>query len=205
MHFFILNFIKLRKSKYPNFTSNLMTYEPTEIGKMTFTPMRVTKNEDKTLRTKKKNLAVLPYFTPEDALAPIWNNLIRDMFFSFFKISFLRGQWVTYGQGAAERIEPIRFYYNFSCYPTIETMVKYANLQLKRLKEEQTPQASGASSCSVCTPVAATSTGATSLATEDAAPVESIKSIFESAECLLEEIQALTAEIKKGLGPNSSC
>jgi hypothetical protein len=200
MHFFILIFIKLRKSKYPNFTSNSMTDETTEIRKMTFTPMRVTKNEDKILRTKKENLADLPYFTPEDALAPIWNNLIRDMFFSFFQISFLRGQWVTYGQGAAERIEPIRFYYNLCLYPTIETMVKYANLQLKRLKEEQTPQASGASSCSVCTPVAATS-----LATEDAAPVESIKSIFESAECLLKEIQALTAEIKKGLGPNSSC
>ena len=165
-----------------------------------FILMSLTKKHRKYYEDLKNSLIELPDFQLEDASTPVSNNLIRDLFLKHFDIKFFNGKWITYGQGAAERIEPINYYYHSCCYPPAEMMVKYANLQLKRLKEEHTPQASGASSCSVCTPVAATS-----LATEDAAPVESIKSIFESAECLLKEIQALTAEIKKGLGPNSSC
>ena len=169
-----------------------------------FTPMRLTKNDRKYYEGLLNKLIELPDFRLQDASTPVPNNLIRELFLDYFNIKFLHGKWITYGQGAAKRIEPIRFYYHSCCYPPAEMMVKYANLQLKRLKEEHAPQASGASSCSVCTPVAATSTGAASSATEDF-DVESIDLILKNAERLSEEIRALTAKIKKVLEPNSSC
>lgn len=170
-----------------------------------FILMSLTKKERKYYEglLQKNRLNELPDFQLEDVSTPVSNNLIRVLFLQHFDIKFLNGRWITYGQGAAERIEPIKYYYHSCCYPTAEMMVKYANLQLKRLKEKHALQASGASSCSVCTPVAATSTGEASLATEEF-DVESMDLILKNAERLSEEIRALTAEIKKGLEPNSS-
>ena len=133
----------------------------------------------------------LPYFIPEDASNPPLNELIRDFFFRYFQISFSRGKWVTFGPGASERIEPIKYYYRNHCYPSIETMVKYANMELKRLKEEKNPSVSKSG---VCTPANAT-------AAEDNV---SISSLVESAKSLEKEILALTKEINDGLNTNSA-
>jgi hypothetical protein len=70
-------------------------------------------------------------------------------------------------------------------------MVKYANMELKRLKEEKNPSVSKSS---VCTPANAT-------AAEDNV---SISSLVESAKSLEKEILALTKEINDGLNTNSA-
>jgi hypothetical protein len=177
-------------SKQLNFTSNSTTGESSEIGGMNFKPITATAKQRKNYFTKVL-VDTLPYFMPHDAFDPAPNEYIRDLFFRYFQISFSRGNWVTYGLGAAERIEPIKYFYRANCYPSIETMVKYANMELKRLKEEKNPSVSKSG---VFTPANAT-------AAEDNV---SISSLVESAKSLEKEILALTKEINDGLNTNSA-
>lgn len=163
---------------------------PPGIGEMTFRPMTATDRERRRL-FKKGSVDKFPYFELQDAFDPARNEHIRDLFFDYFQISSYHGRWATYGQGAAERIEPIKYFYRNHCYPSIETMVKYANMELKRLKEEKNPSVSKSG---VCTPANAT-------AAEDNV---SISSLVESAKLLEKEILALTKEINDGLNTNSA-
>lgn len=158
---------------------------PPGIGGNTFKPMTATRRQRKSYFTEDL-VYKLPYFELHDASDPAPNEYIGDLFFRYFQISFSRGKWKTYGPGAAERIEPIKYYYDNHCYPSNETMIKYANMELKRLKEEKNPSVSKSG---VCTPANAT-------AAEDN---ESISSLVESAKRLEKEILALTKEIKEGL------
>lgn len=167
---------------------------------MHFSLMSMSSRERKSFYTWKEDLANLRSFMPQDAFDPVLNNLVKYLFFKHFHLTFHHGKWICTDQKAAGRLKLIEPYFRENFYPPIDTMVKYANMELERLKEERNPQASR---CSVCTPVDATSNGAAATATEEF-DVESISSLVESAKHLEKEILALTAEIKKGLRPNSA-
>lgn len=146
-----------------------------------------------------KKLPESSSFTLGDISLPHFNHAIRYLFFAYFGITLYRGRWRCCSD-TKRRLSQILWYYNEQRYPSNETMLKYANMELEERKQEH--QRCQASKSSVCTPVDATSNGAAAMHTEEA-DVESIDSILENAELLLEEIHALTAEIKKGLGSNS--
>ena len=176
------------------------------LGKCDFILSPLSKKQQKLYRKLKPNLHTLPDFTVNDFYNPVYNNIMGQFYLSHVSSKKDSSFWEVFnGQEAFDRIRSVQFYSsNGSRFPSNEIVMLCANLQLKRLKEEHAPQASGASSCSVCTPVDATSTAAASSATEEF-DVESMDLILKSAQHLLEEKSALTAEIKKVLEPNSSC
>lgn len=58
--------------------------------------------------------------------------LVKILFLTHFGIAFLKGRWVS----ASNRILQISFWYKNHTYPPLEIMVKYANEELRLMKEK---------------------------------------------------------------------
>jgi len=126
-----------------------------------------------------------PYFNVEEVSCDSFQSrIVQILFLRYFHITFFYGRWITFNVNDQELLKPIMPYFMQHSYPPLEIMVKYANMELKRLKKDDNPTAP---SCLVCTPVDATSTSADATATEEIGG-GSIKSIVGSILQLSEEI-----------------
>jgi hypothetical protein len=58
--------------------------------------------------------------------------IVKELFLNHFRIGFIKGRWFS----ASNRILQISFWYKNHTYPPLEIMVKYANEELKLMKEK---------------------------------------------------------------------
>jgi len=163
---------------------SLTELDPTEFG-LNYHVFKKTRTPKKRRNELNGPLIEHPYFNVEEVSCDSFQSrIVQILFLRYFHITFFYGRWITFNVNDQELLKPIMPYFMQHSYPPLEIMVKYANMELKRLKKDDNPTAP---SCLVCTPVDATSTSADATATEEIGG-GSIKSIVGSILQLSEEI-----------------
>lgn len=73
-------------------------------------------------------------FDIKDISSPARLQKLKELFFNHFRIRLYNGNWISFS--TRDHLQPIWRYYINHEYPPLEQMIPYANLELEKLKKE---------------------------------------------------------------------